>query len=91
MSFAVELHEVGTIDIPIVELDHNLDIVGLQNEDGSFSGDMWGEVDTRYSFLLNSSLFKHIYMGFAIGMFISEVLNQLSVLGSLMSQFVVSH
>jgi geranylgeranyl transferase type-2 subunit beta len=25
------------------------DIAGLQNEDGSFSGDMWGEVDTRYS------------------------------------------
>ncbi|MBA0766171.1 hypothetical protein Gotri_015238, partial [Gossypium trilobum] len=25
-----------------------LDITGLQNEDGSFSGDMWGEVDTRY-------------------------------------------
>lgn len=24
-----------------------LDVVGLQNEDGSFSGDMWGEVDTR--------------------------------------------
>jgi len=24
------------------------DIVSLQNEDGSFSGDMWGEVDTRY-------------------------------------------
>lgn len=27
------------------------DIVSLQNEDGSFSGDMWGEVDTRYFFL----------------------------------------
>ena len=26
------------------------DIAGLQNEDGSFSGDIWGEVDTRYSF-----------------------------------------
>jgi len=25
-----------------------LDIVSLQNEDGSFSGDIWGEVDTRY-------------------------------------------
>lgn len=24
------------------------DVAGLQNEDGSFSGDMWGEVDTRY-------------------------------------------
>jgi hypothetical protein len=26
------------------------DISGLQNEDGSFSGDEWGEVDSRYSF-----------------------------------------
>lgn len=25
-----------------------IDIVSLQNEDGSFSGDIWGEVDTRY-------------------------------------------
>ena len=24
------------------------DIAGLQNEDGSFAGDEWGEVDTRY-------------------------------------------
>ena len=24
-------------------------IVKLQNEDGSFSGDQWGEVDTRFS------------------------------------------
>lgn len=24
-----------------------LDVAGLQNEDGSFSGDMWGEIDTR--------------------------------------------
>ncbi|MBA0854736.1 hypothetical protein Goshw_004335 [Gossypium schwendimanii] len=28
-----------------------LDITGLQNEDGSFSGDMWGEVDTRFSYI----------------------------------------
>ncbi|KAJ4824445.1 hypothetical protein Tsubulata_039812 [Turnera subulata] len=27
------------------------DIAGLQNEDGSFSGDMWGEVDTRFSYI----------------------------------------
>lgn len=25
-------------------------VSGLQNEDGSFSGDKWGEVDTRFSF-----------------------------------------
>ncbi|XP_054824196.1 geranylgeranyl transferase type-2 subunit beta 1 isoform X2 [Prosopis cineraria] len=28
-----------------------LDIVNLQNEDGSFSGDIWGEVDTRFSYI----------------------------------------
>ncbi|KAK1310698.1 hypothetical protein QJS10_CPA08g01408 [Acorus calamus] len=26
------------------------DVAGLQNEDGSFSGDMWGEIDTRFSY-----------------------------------------
>ncbi|XP_068221462.1 geranylgeranyl transferase type-2 subunit beta [Palaemon carinicauda] len=31
-------------------------IVGLQNEDGSFCGDMWGEVDTRFSFCAVASL-----------------------------------
>lgn len=25
-------------------------ITKLQNDDGSFSGDQWGEVDTRFSF-----------------------------------------
>lgn len=29
----------------------NADIAGLQNEDGSFSGDEWGEIDTRYALL----------------------------------------
>ncbi|CAN4086598.1 unnamed protein product [Withania somnifera] len=29
---------------------------GLQNEDGSFSGDMWGEVDTRFSYIAILSL-----------------------------------
>ncbi|CAN1232330.1 Geranylgeranyl transferase type-2 subunit beta 2 [Linum perenne] len=32
------------------------DIAGLQNEDGSFSGDMWGEVDTRFSYIAICSL-----------------------------------
>ena len=27
-----------------------LDIVSLQQEDGSFIGDIWGEVDTRFSY-----------------------------------------
>ncbi|KAM3712603.1 hypothetical protein ACB098_01G194300 [Castanea mollissima] len=26
-------------------------VAGLQNEDGSFSGDIWGEVDTRFSYI----------------------------------------
>jgi geranylgeranyl transferase type-2 subunit beta len=25
-------------------------IAGLQQEDGSFAGDCWGEIDTRFSF-----------------------------------------
>ncbi|KAG5572423.1 hypothetical protein H5410_062189 [Solanum commersonii] len=30
----------------------NINVLGsLQNEDGSFSGDMWGEVDTRFSYI----------------------------------------
>jgi len=31
----------------IVMLNYDSDIRALQNEDGSFSGDIWGEVDTR--------------------------------------------
>ncbi|CAI0389925.1 unnamed protein product [Linum tenue] len=34
------------------------DIAGLQNEDGSFSGDIWGEVDTRTEKLFLCSLFE---------------------------------
>ncbi|XP_009770325.1 geranylgeranyl transferase type-2 subunit beta 1-like isoform X1 [Nicotiana sylvestris] len=32
------------------------DIAALQNEDGSFSGDIWGEVDTRFSYIAILSL-----------------------------------
>ncbi|KZV41767.1 pentatricopeptide repeat-containing protein [Dorcoceras hygrometricum] len=39
-----------------IDLHFNLDIAGLQNEDGSFSGDMWGEVDTRFSYIALCSL-----------------------------------
>lgn len=31
-------------------------VAGLQNEDGSFSGDQWGEVDTRFSFCAVNTL-----------------------------------
>ena len=33
-----------------------LDILGLQKEDGSFSGDKWGEIDTRFSYCALSCL-----------------------------------
>lgn len=40
------LHKVNEIDISgAVSYVHS-----LQNEDGSFSGDQWGEIDTRFSF-----------------------------------------
>ncbi|KAK3420568.1 hypothetical protein EUGRSUZ_G01411 [Eucalyptus grandis] len=34
----------------ILQCQHESDIRALQNEDGSFSGDIWGEVDTRFSY-----------------------------------------
>ncbi|OIW19192.1 hypothetical protein TanjilG_04935 [Lupinus angustifolius] len=47
--------------VQVLALFHKLDIidvdkvtnyiVGLQNEDGSFSGDIWGEIDTRFSYI----------------------------------------
>ncbi|WMV22081.1 hypothetical protein MTR67_015466 [Solanum verrucosum] len=40
----------------VVDLTFQLDIAGLQNEDGSFSGDIWGEVDTRFSYIAILSL-----------------------------------
>lgn len=39
---AAKYYSFGT-----VLLNVNTDITSLQNEDGSFSGDMWGEIDTR--------------------------------------------
>ncbi|KAL7203080.1 hypothetical protein ACSBR2_016401 [Camellia fascicularis] len=40
----------------VMKCQHESDIAGLQNEDGSFSGDMWGEVDTRFSYIAICSL-----------------------------------
>ncbi|KAK6944403.1 PFTB repeat [Dillenia turbinata] len=37
-------------------LIYKVDVAGLQNEDGSFSGDMWGEIDTRFSYIAINSL-----------------------------------
>lgn len=36
-------------------------IVKLQNEDGSFNGDQWGEVDTRFSFCAVASLYILVF------------------------------
>ncbi|KAF6140917.1 hypothetical protein GIB67_042330 [Kingdonia uniflora] len=35
----------------VMQCQHKSDIAGMQNEDGSFSGDIWGEVDTRFSYI----------------------------------------
>lgn len=43
-----------------------LDIVKLQNEDGSFSGDIWGEIDTRY-FFFSQLLFSDILFYLRVG------------------------
>ncbi|KAF6142304.1 hypothetical protein GIB67_022917 [Kingdonia uniflora] len=37
-------------------LTYKSDVAGLQSEDGSFSGDIWGEVDTRFSYIAVSCL-----------------------------------
>ncbi|RZR73946.1 hypothetical protein BHM03_00030033, partial [Ensete ventricosum] len=50
------LNKIGAIDVDevvswVMECqDKDCDVAGLQNDDGSFSGDMWGETDTRYGF-----------------------------------------
>ncbi|KAG6390757.1 hypothetical protein SASPL_148502 [Salvia splendens] len=41
--------------IDVLDIE-KLDIASLQNEDGSFSGDIWGEVDTRFSYIAICSL-----------------------------------
>uniref|UniRef100_H2ZE28 Geranylgeranyl transferase type-2 subunit beta n=1 Tax=Ciona savignyi TaxID=51511 RepID=H2ZE28_CIOSA len=40
-----------------IDVEKAVDFIGgLQNEDGSFSGDEWGEVDTRFSFCAVTAL-----------------------------------
>ena len=63
------------------------DIAGLQNEDGSFSGDIWGEVDTRYSFPFC------LVMVLGFGIFASRIYFTKLIpfpIGSLILQYVVS-
>ncbi|XP_038887312.1 geranylgeranyl transferase type-2 subunit beta 1-like isoform X3 [Benincasa hispida] len=55
------LGKLDTVDINevvswVLKCQHESDIVGLQNEDGSFSGDIWGEVDSRFSYIAVSCL-----------------------------------
>nr|XP_027122959.1 geranylgeranyl transferase type-2 subunit beta 1-like isoform X2 [Coffea arabica]XP_027122960.1 geranylgeranyl transferase type-2 subunit beta 1-like isoform X2 [Coffea arabica] len=46
----------------MMQCQHESDIAGLQNNDGSFSGDMWGEIDTRFSCvaILSLALLKRL-------------------------------
>jgi prenyltransferase beta subunit len=67
------------------------DIAGLQNEDGSFSGDIWGEVDTRYSFPFCLVIWPLMVLGFSI--FASRIYFTKLIpfpIGSLILQYVVS-
>ncbi|KAJ0094623.1 hypothetical protein Patl1_15945 [Pistacia atlantica] len=43
--------KLDVLDVDKVSNCILIHIAGLQNEDGSFSGDMWGEVDTRFSYI----------------------------------------
>ncbi|KAK7822549.1 geranylgeranyl transferase type-2 subunit beta 2 [Quercus suber] len=50
------LEKLDTVDVDkvvswVMKCQHESDVAGLQNEDGSFSGDIWGEVDTRFSYI----------------------------------------
>ncbi|KAG7580960.1 PFTB repeat [Arabidopsis suecica] len=45
----IEAPDSGISESPVLE---KRDIAGLQNEDGSFSGDIWGKVDTRFSYIV---------------------------------------
>ncbi|OIT05186.1 geranylgeranyl transferase type-2 subunit beta 1 [Nicotiana attenuata] len=44
------------LGVAVVSLTFQPDIAALQNEDGSFSGDIWGEVDARFSYIAILSL-----------------------------------
>nr|XP_016446255.1 PREDICTED: geranylgeranyl transferase type-2 subunit beta-like [Nicotiana tabacum] len=47
---------LSNLGVAVVSLTFQPDIAALQNEDGSFSGDIWGEVDTRFSYIAILSL-----------------------------------
>ncbi|KAE8686538.1 xyloglucan endotransglucosylase/hydrolase protein 9 [Hibiscus syriacus] len=47
-----KLDSINADELDVLDIDKVATyITGLQNEDGFFSGDMWGEVDTRFSYI----------------------------------------
>ncbi|MQL98346.1 hypothetical protein Taro_031050 [Colocasia esculenta] len=42
------LHKLDILNVE--KVSNCIHVAGLQNEDGSFSGDEWGEIDTRFSY-----------------------------------------
>ncbi|KAF8391444.1 hypothetical protein HHK36_023749 [Tetracentron sinense] len=54
------LDKLDVLDVDNLSTCILQDISGLQNGDGSFSGDVWGEIDTRCFFPSPASLFSYI-------------------------------
>ncbi|RLM80622.1 geranylgeranyl transferase type-2 subunit beta [Panicum miliaceum] len=60
----LDVDKVADILFPDLELDSRCwNVAALQIEDGSFSGDIWGEVDARFSYiaLCTLSLLHHLH------------------------------
>ncbi|ONM02936.1 Geranylgeranyl transferase type-2 subunit beta 2 [Zea mays] len=49
--FSQILNWVCAVGVCKIDIYQSPDVAGLQNKDGSFSGDIWGEVDTRFSYI----------------------------------------
>ncbi|KAH7572053.1 hypothetical protein JRO89_XS04G0194300 [Xanthoceras sorbifolium] len=48
IDYYMQMRKVG---YKLVALGDSQIFLGCKNEDGSFNGDMWGEVDTRFSYI----------------------------------------
>ncbi|CAL8159285.1 unnamed protein product [Prunus armeniaca] len=48
-----KIHTVDADEVVswVLQCQHDSDVAMLQNKDGSFNGDIWGEVDTRFSYI----------------------------------------
>ena len=57
-------------------------VTSLQNEDGSFSGDKWGEVDTRFSFCAVACLALLVGLSLSLSLSLSGGQNALHLLSS---------